>query len=155
MSVLLTSFKKSKKIKKSIQDIEMFSVSRWQPKGYKYKVLNYLSAYDKYDKKLTLSYGINCYKNGFFKAVIKNRKKIQNWLTNLSNEDIIGLCCWCPHSKSSKSQIKKYKTFVCHTGLIGMMINKYRPDIELLLDKDRHQNLLVEWKPKKYKIIDI
>ncbi len=155
MSVLLTSFKKSKIIKKAIPSIEMFSVSRWQPSGYSYEILEYFSAYDKYGKKLTLSYGIESYKKDFFKANVKHWKIIQNWLTNLSNKDIIGLCCWCPHSKNSKSQIKNYNTFVCHTGLIGMIINKYRPDIELLLDKDRHQKLLLEWKPKKYKLIDI
>ena len=151
MCVLLTSFNISIKIEKMFPNIEMFSVSRWRPKGFNnYKTLENLGAYDKHGQKLTLNNGIDTYKKELFKAYVKNWKWIEKWLTELSNDNIIGLCCWCPYSKSTKLQIKTYGSFVCHTGLIGKMINKYRPDIEILLDMDRHKRLIPEWKPQNY-----
>ena len=76
-------------------------------------------------------------------------------MNNLDNNDNDILCCWCPYSNPTRTQIKKYNSFVCHTGLIGKLINKYRPDIDVILDKDRSDKLHNDYKPNKYVVIDI
>ena len=158
MPIILTSFKKSVNIKRSFPETEMFSVSRWQPTGFHYEVLEFLGAYDINGNKINLKGRrdpLNRYKNDLFKYYIQNWPTIQKWLDSIDNSVMISLSCWCPHSISTINQKKDFGTFACHTGLIGKIINKYRPDVEILMDKDRHLNLVPEWKPEKYSLINI
>ncbi len=160
MSVIITSFKVSDKILKSFPDMELYSVSRWQPKGYFYDVLEFLGAYDKHGKRLRLrgrSEDVNPigeYKKEWLEYITKNWENVDKWLKGLDNDVDIMLCCWCPYSKATKNQMRIYNTFVCHTGLIGRLINKYRPDIQLWLDHDHAINLIDEWKPKSFRTVD-
>jgi hypothetical protein len=72
---------------------------------------------------------------------------VKPWLDSLSPDKDIILCCWCPYSESSSKQIKEYGDFACHSGLIGQMIQKNRPDIQVVLDEDRQKYLIKEWRP--------
>lgn len=141
--VILTSFKKSKevikKLKLSIDNV--YSVARFQPKGYNYKELRFLAAEDEYGNKLLLKDFKNPEKE--FKEALKRsyRKKIYQiveWLKSLKEEENIVLCCWCPYS-SQKDNKNHY--FLCHNGIIGQIIERNRPDITIILDEDRSKYL--------------
>jgi hypothetical protein len=159
MSVIITSFRESDKILKSFPDIEPWSVSRWQPKGYFYNTLEFLGAYDKYGHRLQLrgreDNPLDGYKEDWKGWLKVNVKPLNRWLKSLDNHEDIMLCCWCPHSKATREQMKKFGTFACHTGLIGRLININRPDIQLWLDFDHAQYLVPPWKPKNFRTIDI
>jgi hypothetical protein len=159
MSILLSSFKKSKEVIKKIPDSCHYSVSRWQPSGFSYNILDFLGAYYKNGNGLLLQNRTNplqSYQHDLFKYYVSRWEEIVLWLTTIQNSDkLIVLNCWCPYSKATKNQIKNFGSFACHTGLIGKIINSYFPDIELYLDKDRHQMLVPEWKPKNYKLMEI
>ena len=152
MSILLTSFKKSKKYIKIFPDV--YSVSRWQPYMYHYDVLDFLAAYDIDGERLRLKGSTpDQYKHELYQYYVSRRKEVNDWLISLDNDVNIMLCCWCPYSKTTKKHIKKKGSFICHTGLIGKLVNKYRPDIEIILDQDRHLKLYKPFKPDKYKIL--
>jgi len=156
MSVILSSFKKSKKILNLFDNIKPYSVSRFNPSGYPYERLEFLSAYDVNGNRLRLKGSSpEQYRHEWLKYIVKNKEIVFNWLDNLDNNVHILLCCWCPYSQSIKKQIKNYGSFVCHTGLIGNLINKYRPDIELILDKDRVFMLYRKYLPDNFKNIEV
>jgi len=157
--IVLTSFKDSEWITKklNIDKENIYSVARWQPKGYSYKKLTFLSATDKEGNKLLLrnfENPIQDYADALKEGYKARWKEIKKWLNNLDNNEDIILACWCPHSKQTEKQIEKFGTFCCHTGLIGKMINKHRPDITVVLDRDRDKNLVPEWKPDTYLPLD-
>ena len=154
MCVILSSFHVYNK--SFINKYKGYSVSRWQPKWFpQLEKIDILTA-TKYDgSKLLLKEFDNPlldYKREYFYKLEYYRDDFFNWINSLNNKKTIVLCCWCPYSKSSKSQLKKYNNFVCHTGLIGRLINKYRPDINVLLDKD-HMKLNSEYIPFIYKTV--
>jgi len=157
MSVILTSFRESDNILKILPHAEAFSVARWQPKGYYYNALENLGAYDVNGNRLFLrnrtGNPLDGYKKDWLEYIAKNITWVDKWLKSLDNNKDIVLCCWCPYSQSTKKQIADHLTFACHTGIIGKMINKFRPDIQIYLDKDRHERLVEEWKPSDYKVI--
>lgn len=146
MAIILTSFNRSKEI-----DGLKFSISRFQPKGFQLPELNFLAAVDRDGKKMLLRNYIDPIR-GYEKALRDAYKerwdRIKKWLDELSSAKDIVLCCWCPYSQATKEQIQVFGYFACHSGLIGLMIEKHRPDIKIFLDQDRHEKLVPEWKPK-------
>lgn len=144
--VILTSFKQSVKYPS-----EKFSIARIQPKGFNYKELKFLAAIDEKGKKLQLKNlqedSLNGYKETFKRGLKKRWHSVNAWLNSLSPDKDIVLCCWCPYSESSSKQMKEYGAFACHSGLIGQMIRKNRPDIQVVLDEDRQKYLVKEWWP--------
>lgn len=160
MSVILTSFRVSDRILCAFPKTVPYSVARSQPKGYVYEKLSCLEPVtsDLYSKPLTLTSvngSLERYKKEYIKKLASHDKWLKSWLKSLDNETDIMLCCWCPHSRSTQRQLKEYNTFACHTSLIGKLVNKYRPDVELWLDWEHHVFLVPEWKPKNYRIMDV
>lgn len=156
MSVILTSFYESDDILIKYPNTLSYSVSRWQPKGFFYPDLSFLGAYDKFGNRLRLKgqeRPLSTYKDNWLSYLDSNRKQVDEWIYSLDNDIDIALCCWCPHSQSTKRQMKVYGTFACHTGIIGQVLNKFRPDIQILMDKDRDEKLVNKWKPTNYKVI--
>jgi len=156
--IILTSFKEANWIaeKLNIGKENIYSVARWQPRGYSFKELSFLSATDKDGNKLLLrnfENPIQDYAEALKEGYRARWKEIKQWLDSLDNDKDIILVCWCPHSSQTKKQIEEYGTFCCHTGLIGKMINKHRP-VTVVLDRERHKNLVPEWKPEKYLSLD-
>ena len=158
MSVIITSFRESDNILKSFPDVKCYSVSRRQPKGYFYDELPFLAPYDDKGKALSLSgYPDNKlarYQLAYYDNIHKHEEQFEEWLQSLDNDVDIALCCWCPHSTSTRKQLKKFLTFACHTGIIGQIINHRRPDIQLWLDHDHAEHLVKLWKPENYRIIE-
>lgn len=143
MKVYLTSFVKSVEY-----NCPKYSVARRQPKGFNYPELKFLAPISSTGEILRLSTFPNDPVANYAIALKEAYKYrwdvIKSWLCSLSED--IALCCWCPYSKSTQRQLKEYGVFVCHTGLVGQMIRKWRPDIEVVLDSDR-EKLIEEYKP--------
>lgn len=161
MPVVLTSFQRSKEIIRKLslagaERIFTYSVARFQPKGFNYEELKFLAANGKNGKLLLRNFKnpVRDYAEALKEGYLSRWNEIKKWLDSLKEEETIILCCWCPHSSQTNKQIDRFGTFCCHTGLIGKMINKHRPDITVVLDDDRDRYLVEEWKPNNYKTID-
>lgn len=83
-------------------------------------------------------------------------KEVKDWLDSIRNaqSSMLILCCWCPFSEETKASVKFGGTFLCHSGLIGKLINKHCPGVRLMLDKDRAQRLDARWRPERYEVIN-
>lgn len=143
-NVLLSSYHYAKKI-----DSDKFSVARNKPFWCTYPDLQFLAAYDSNYNPLTLdSYSpsqIVKFEDELRKFYVKKWDVISEWLESLKSDCKITLCCWCPHSKSSKQQLKDYNGFICHTLLIGKMINRHRPDLIVQCDDARELSGYRPW----------
>ncbi len=140
--------------------MENYSVARWQPPKFSYDTLYYLGAYNTKGDRLHLQGRcvdpLDGYKTDLFRYYVSKWDDIKDWLTLLDGDDtLVSLNCWCPYSTSTKKQIKDHGFFACHTGLIGKLINKYRPDVTVYLDLDRHLRLVPEWKPNNYRLFEV
>jgi len=140
-NVLLTSFHNAKNF-----DNNKFSVARNKPDWCNYKQLQFLAPFDVHNKPITLKFLSNIDYMTALREVYTHRwDEIEQWLDQLSDAKQYILCCWCPHSQSSKLQLKEHGYFACHTLLIGKMIKLHRPDLIIQLDDDREQRGLSEW----------
>ena len=140
--VILTSFREIEYIagKLKVSRGDIYSVVGFQPRYYRFKELSFLIAGGSKEK---------------VREVYRERwKEIKEWLSSLSEDSKVVLVCSCPDTREGKGQIKERGYFCCHTGLIGKMINKHRPDITVVLDEDRDKKLCSDWKPEIYKTID-
>jgi hypothetical protein len=153
--IILTSFKESLKILKNSgirsRNPNIYSVARNQPSGFSYPVLTFFAAVDVHGQKIKLrgvEDPINSYRDTLFEYYDSVEEEIFEWVDNLKPGDVDILCCWCPHSESTKNQVKTRGEFVCHTGLIGQIINKYRNDIDVYMDNDRASRLIQDFRPK-------
>ena len=150
-NVLLTSFVFAKTLKCG----NKFSVARTKPAwAKKYKELDFLAPIDKNGKAIRLSnYPHN--PTGGYAMVLKETyisrwTEISEWLESLKVDEQYVLCCWCPHSKSTKEQIKEFGSFACHTLLIAKLIRKNRPDLIVKLDDEREEKGFPEWKDYRF-----
>lgn len=144
--VVITSFKKSKNYRG-----DKYSIARFQPKGFVFPTLQFFAAVDTNGEKLTIdevASDIDVYEKQLLAGYKKRWNKIKKWLDSLEEHKTIVLCCWCPYSNPAKAQLRELGKFCCHSGLVGQLINKYRPDITILLDDDRKRKLISRWQPE-------
>ena len=81
--------------------------------------------------------------------------EVIDWLDSIRRvPGPILLLCWCPFSEETKASLKTGGTFLCHSGLIGKLVNKHYPEAKLLLDEDRAQHLDVRWRPERYEVVN-
>jgi len=154
MPVLITSFKMSTQYKYTFK---VFSVARFQPQGFSYPKLSFLAAKGPDGKKLLLRDFVNPlegYKRALYAGFTARKRQVQKWLDGLDPDENIALACWCPYSAATQRQLRRFGTFACHTGLIARMINKHRPDVNVILDTD-HARLVPQWMPKQFTVIDV
>jgi hypothetical protein len=140
--IILSSFKNSSKYL-----CQKYSVSRWQPAGFNYPELLFLAPFDNQGRKILLRDSINSlegYRKAFIGGYVARWEEVKPWLDSLIPETNMVLCCWCPYSKPSREQLKKFGTYACHLGLIAQLIEMSNPEIEIILDDDR---IVEEWKP--------
>ena len=94
-----------------------FSVSRFQPKGYKYLILDFLQPYT---LKRTPIKNVSPeeYKRLYCNVLALKSGTIREWLKErvISGKDIT-LCCWCNEERQ-----RNYERLFCHTILIGYFI---------------------------------
>ncbi len=148
--ILLTSFEKSKRL----NGWERFSVARYQPEGFDYTVLEFLSATGKDGDKLLLEEPEE-FESRLTEGFRARWGDIYAWLKSLTSDSRIALACWCPYSRHSRKHLKERGSFYCHTGIIGKLINKHRPDIGIILDDDRERRLAAGFKPRSISTEDI
>jgi len=156
----VTSFKESKNILKhsAFKDANVYSVARWQPKGYRYTELPFFFARDTDGNKLTMRGSRNPiydYSSALLKYYATVRDDINEWIDDLDPFDADIICCWCPHATHSKNQMKIYNSFVCHTGLVARQVEKRRHDIDIYMDYDHCMHLESRMKPYTYKLLRI
>lgn len=159
--IILTSFQESKRLLKrdgiKSRKPNVYSVARNQPVGFSYPVLSFLAAIDIHGQKIHLrgvEDPINSYKKTLFEYYNSVCDDVLLWLSDLKEEDMDILCCWCPYSEATRNQIRIYDAFVCHTGLIGQLVNELRPDISIYMDGDRSEKLIDEFRPE-YKMLGV
>ena len=135
-NVLITSFYDARKYELD----NKFSVACWKPDWCKYRELDFLFPKDKEGNRLRLRNfdgSVTGYIDALREGYSSRWDKIESWLESLSKDQQCIICCWCPHSSTSKEQLKKFGTFFCHTVLIGKMIRIHRPDLIVKLDYAR------------------
>jgi len=143
VSVILTSFENA-----GAYNQLKFSVARFQPKGAKYKAIESLVPVDKDGQAISRKGKTpDDYKNAVRAAYQSRWLQIAEWLNSLKTGVDIVLLCWCPYSKSSEEHLRQTGNFPCHTGIIGQMVQKHRPDIEVVIDEDREISLLQSFRP--------
>ena len=145
--VILTSFK-------NIGDFDgkKFSVARWQPKGFNIWALDFLAAEGAGGVELHLRDFKDPLKEfaAAYREGLKERwSKVETWLGEIDPEESIVLACWCPYSKATQEQMSRFGSFCCHTGLIGRLVQKFRPDVDVVMDSDRLNYLVKEWRPNE------
>jgi len=159
--IILTSFQESKRLLKrdgiKNKKPNVYSIARNQPAGFSYPELPFLAAIDIRGQKIHLrgvEDPINSYRKTLFEYYDTVCDDITRWMVDLKPEDIDILCCWCPYSEATRNQIRIYSIFVCHSGLVGQLINEFRPDIEVYMDGDRVEKLIDEFRPD-FKVLGI
>lgn len=154
--IILTSFRESLNLVKysAYSNAKLYSVSRFQPKGFNYIPLPFFAAIDKHGNKLSLSTsGIQGYIDdlyGYYDTVMDD---IDEWVNNLKLNDIDILCCWCPYASHSRKQMKTYNTFICHIGLVVREVEIRRDDIMIFMDYDHYAYLEDRFKPNSYQML--
>lgn len=134
-----------------------YSISLYQPKGFNFPALDFfapvsedfndirtgrfLNPSDPHDYYV----GLSDFETSLMEAFRSRGDEIRHFTATLDPQSDIVLCCWCPHSRSSREQVKKLGVFACHSGLVGKIILDYRPDIEVRLDNDRADRLVPQW----------
>lgn len=151
-SIILTSFHRSKKM-----EGQKFSICRFQPSGIMYPELRFLAAEDDNGQKLPLpgKDEADRFAAQYKKAIVSRWGQVREWLDGISSEGgPVILLCWCPFSEGTRDLVKAGESFLCHSGLVGKLVNKYRPDVRLCLDEDREAWLDARWKPSDYEEVN-
>jgi len=149
-TVVLTSFHRARKMEGA-----KFSICRFQPAGFDYPELRFLAAEDANGHRIRLQDAgdldrfVELYRQG-----IANRwREVKAWLDSLKPDaKPTLLLCWCPFSEQTRASVKASDSFLCHSGLVGKLINMHRPDVRLLLDEDRAERLDCRWRPDRYEV---
>jgi hypothetical protein len=156
--IILTSFKESVNLLKlsGFSGANCYSVARFQPKGFNYTDLPFLAAQTVAGKKIKLRGRVdplNSYKHDLWTYYKTRWAEIVDWVESLDNSDVDMLCCWCPHASHSREQMRIYNSFVCHTGLVGKVINLIREDLDIYMDQEHSIHLVNEYKPMEWKML--
>jgi len=144
MPVLLTSFKASRHLDVMYDATwTIQGVARWSPKDFRGESLRFLVPVDErgdmiYTDGSYSQAAIDKYRADYFEALKSRKPAVRQWLSELDPEQNLALACWCcPQQGKGKVWFQRTGRFMCHTMLIGQLIRKYRPDIEVEPDADR------------------
>ena len=156
MPVILSSFKRYGHLARCLgYKPRAFSVARFQPRGSRYPELSFLAPPS--DMAAPRNYGaledfLAFYETSLKESYAGRWNDVKSWLDSLDRDDVTALLCWCPYTGLAEEQLKQFGRFACHTGLIGKMLNRHRPDIEVWLDRD-HAKLVDEWLPTTFEVV--
>jgi hypothetical protein len=147
--ILLTSFLKARMLPVAI---ERLSVAVYQPKGFVYPKLDFFDIRDEAGKwtRPRDFLGENHdaskpdalllrYRAALIDIYTARLPAILQWRSSLKGD--VALCCWCPYDEAAQRQLKDYGSFVCHTSVIGFMLDDGQ--IEIKYDVDRQK--MVRW----------
>lgn len=123
---------------------EKFSISRTQPKRTDFIELPFLFPEDQEGKFITSNNYENCadYVRDLWLAYRTRWSKIKEWLEALPDRGDMVLCCRCPHTKLAKKQLEEIDKFICHSAVVSKIVETYRPDIWVVVDKPEKHYIL-------------
>lgn len=150
--VILTSFHRAKRMQG-----DKFSICRFQPTGFALPELRFFAAEDANGQKLRIKDvgGVEKFEQLYREALASRWKEVSDWLDWLRRTSSpVLLLCWCPFSEETKASVKTDGTFLCHSGLIGKLINRHCPETRLMLDEERARQLDVRWRPERYEVVN-
>lgn len=131
-SITLTSFRDSKNHKG-----EKFSIARWQPQGYYYHTITYLSPINPFNGKPMVHLEPNYFRDLYEKILNLYQPQILHQLTGyLVKYQNLVLCCWCHPDRQ-----KQYPTLYCHSILLGYWLEEQFPGIPILYHDGRDRPL--------------
>ena len=136
---------------------QKYSICRFQPAGFELPELRFFAAEDARGQRLRIEDvgGAERLADLYRDALASRWKEVKDCLDSLrSAPGPILLLCWCPFSEETKTSVKTVGTFLCHSGLVGKLINKHCPEVRLMLDKDRAQRLDTRWRPERYEVVN-
>lgn len=150
--IILTSFHRAKRMQG-----EKFSICRFQPAGFELPELRFFAAEDANGQKLRIkdAGGPERFAQLYRESLASRWNEVKDWLDSIKKASSpILLLCWCPFSEETRTSIKTDGTFLCHSGLIGKLINRHCAEARLMLDEDRAQHLDVRWRPERYEVVN-
>jgi len=136
---------------------EKFSICRFQPAGFELPELRFLAAEDANGQKLRIKDdgGPERFAQLYREALASRWNEVKDWLDSIRRAPgPILLLCWCPFSEETKASVKSDGTFLCHSGLVGKLVNRQCPEARLMLDEDRARRLDVRWRPERYEVVN-
>lgn len=150
--VILTSFHRAKKMQG-----QKFSICRFQPAGFEFPELRFFAAEDARGQRIRIGDvgGAERFAELYREALVSRWKEVKDWLDSLRRAPgPVLLLCWCPFSEETRVSVKTGGTFLCHSGLIGKLINRHCPEVRLMMDEDRAKHLDVRWRPARYEVVN-
>jgi hypothetical protein len=135
---------------------EKFSICRFQPAGSALPELRFLAAEDAGGRALRIrnAGGVERFAHLYREALASRWNEVRDWLDSIKRAPgPILLLCWCPFSEETKASVRSDGTFLCHSGLVGKLLNRQCPEARLLLDEDRARRLDARWRPERYEVV--
>ena len=149
MTIHITSFKRSVDLPKTV---ERLSVAVYQPKGFDYPKLDFFDIRQNgkwtrprdfipegHDPKMPDDDLLARYFSRLGLIYMTRGAEIDKWFDSLDHD--VALCCWCPYDQAAQRQLKAYGSFVCHTAVVGYLLQDR--GIPLLYDGDREKMVKV------------
>lgn len=133
---LITSFRRSHEL-----PVPVFSAAVYQPQGYNYEKADWCDIrrdgawirprdfVGQGDDPLLL------YHNALLNLYAERAHEISNWLDGVGND--FALCCWCPYDRAAQRQLHEHGSFVCHTAVIGEVLENF--GVRVWYDDDRRR----------------
>lgn len=135
-----TSFGRSKKL-----EIPKYSCAVYQPKGYNYPKIEWTDIrreghWTRPRDFLTAYKPLDAYREALWALYSSREEAIHKWLYGIKGE--VALCCWCPFDRAAQRQLVEHGSFVCHTAVLGLVLEKKFHQI-VTYDADREK--MVKW----------
>lgn len=61
--------------------------------------------------------------------------EIEHWIRSVGND--FALCCWCPYDRAAQRQLHEHGSFVCHTAVVGEVLQDH--GVRVWYDEDRRR----------------
>jgi len=149
-SCLITSFQRSLGVARTMAT---YSAAVYQPKGFNYPKADWTDIRDvngkwirprefmhvlDTDPTLLPGVGVNdplkAYHNALLHHYAKRFNQIEDWLSIFGSLPFV-LCCWCPYERAAQRQIKEHGSYVCHTAVLGEVLEEH--GVQVFYDSDR------------------
>jgi hypothetical protein len=137
MRCLITSFQRSHGLE------AVFSAAVYQPKGYNYPKAEWADirrdgVWTRPRDFIGEPDPLAAYRNALLHLYGERHRHIEDWLegVKLGWGDQFVLCCWCPYDRAAQRQLGEHGSFVCHTAVIGEVLERDH-DVQVFYDSDR------------------
>ena len=117
---LITSFNRSHQL-----PVPVFSAAVYQPQGYSYPKADWADirrdgAWTRPRDFLGTEDPLLHYHQALLNLYAGRWDEIERWISSVGNN--FALCCWCPYDRAAQRQLHEHGSFVCHTAVIGEVL---------------------------------